>query len=90
MWYITLPGASTASHFALADSIALLNGENIYNATEIIAELRTIWLYVNNTEGKNGTKIECVNPGTAETISNTTLVGELIPLQKIDNTVNLL
>ena len=83
MWAITLPGTSFPSYFTLADSIGLLNGENIYNTTEITAELelRTIWLLVNNTEGKNGTKVQCVNPGTAKIISETTLIGEFILLQ---------
>ena len=78
-WAITLPGTSFPSYFTLADSIALLNGENIYNTTEIIAELelRTIRLFINNTEGKNGTKIQCVNTGTAKIVSETTLIGEL-------------
>lgn len=75
-WSITLPGASTASQFSLADSIALLNGENFYNMTVIQTEqTKTIRLHINNTEGKNGTKIQCINPGTAGVIDETTLIG---------------
>ena len=88
-WSITLPGSSAATFFTYESSIALLRSENIYNTTDIIEELelRTIWLHINNTEGKNGTKIRCINTGTAGVISETTLIGKLIPLQ--NNTLNL-
>ena len=76
MWYIILPGASTSSQFTHPESIALLNGEHIYKMPVIELGLtRTIKLYINSTEGKNGTIIQCVNPGTAEVISEMTLIG---------------
>ena len=85
VWSVGLPGDKVMSQFNLTGSVALLHMNNIYEMAEIIvesSELKTIRLYINNTEGKNGTKIACVDPGTAGVISATTLIGELILLQK--------
>ena len=79
-WFITLPGAPTASQFT-QEGIRLLHSENIYKMPAIKLELtKTIRLYINDTEGKNGTRIKCVNPTMAVIISETTLIGELILL----------
>ena len=79
VWSIILPGTSVVSQFYYQDTVTLLNNNGIYEMPGIEHELtRTIRLYINDTEGKNGTKLHCVNPATAYTISATTLTGELI------------
>ena len=83
VWSIILPGPSAVSQFYYQDTVTSLNNNGINEMPGIELELtRTIRLCINDTEGKNGTKIHCVNPATAYTISATTLTGELILLPK--------
>ena len=73
-WSITLPDNPNVLQFSFPISIALLNRHNFYEMQEFEHEMyKTIELFINNTEGTNGTRIQCVEPGAALSIYETTL-----------------
>ena len=73
-WAITLPGHPTPDQFLYPEHIARLNSHNFYKMPEVEHEMgKTIQLLINNTERTNGTRIQCVDIGSAMTINETTL-----------------
>ena len=75
-WYITLPGDNTQPlQFFYKEVIARLNSRNFYEMPTIEHDIgETIQLLINSTEGKNGTKIDCVDIGPSMTINETSII----------------
>ena len=76
-WFITLPGLHNAQPlpFFNEKTIENLNNHTFFKMPEIEHDLdKTIQLLINNTEGKNGTVIECVDVGLSLTINKTIII----------------
>ena len=71
-WSIQLADSETDTQFDYPSSISMLNGHSIYEID--IDTPDTIGLLINNTEGNNGTIIQCVDGHTVTTISQTTII----------------
>ena len=76
-WFITLPGLHNAQPlpFFNEKTIENLNNHTFFKMPEIEHDLdKTIQLLINNTEGKNGTVIECVDIGLSLIINKTIII----------------
>ena len=72
-WAITLPGHSVPLQFGFPEQINELHKHNLYKQDAMLDMDNTIQLLMNSTKGNNGTKIECVDIGSALTSDETTL-----------------
>ena len=70
-WTITLPGHRVPFQFGFQAQVKKLHKHNFY---KLKAMGNTVQLLINSTEGNNGTKIECVDVGSALTINETILI----------------
>ena len=53
----------------------LLNNRGFFKLADMTTErTKTIRLVVNSTDENNGTEIQCIDPGTAVTVNETTIV----------------
>ena len=74
-WSIQLAGSDNSIRFKFNHSIMLLNNRGFFKLADMTTErTKTIRLVVNSTDGNNGTEIQCIDPGTAVTVNETTIV----------------
>ena len=74
-WSIRPAGSDSFSRFRFNHSIMLLNNRGFFKLPDMTTERRkTIRLVINSTDGNNVTKIQCIDPGTAITVNETTIV----------------
>ena len=74
-WSIRLPGRENFNLFAFEASIRTLNDQGFYELSEEdIGRQTAIQLLINNTQGKNGTVIRCIDAGLSNTIAETILI----------------
>ena len=74
-WSIQLAGSDNSIRFKFHHSIMLLNNRGFFKLPDMTTERRkTIRLVVNSTDENNGTEIQCIDPGTAITVNETTIV----------------
>ena len=69
-WLILLSGSESYVSFGSSDM--LLNGRGFYDTTEYLSP--PLQLYINRTEGNNGTVIQCIDSYLSRIISETTLI----------------
>ena len=70
VWLIRLPGRENFNQFAIPASRMTLNDKGFY---EFGADT-IIQLQINNTVGKNGTVIRCIDASSSTTIAETILI----------------
>ena len=74
-WSIRLAGSDSFSRFKFNHSIMLLNNRGFFKLPDMTTERKNnIRLVINSTDGNNGTEIQCIDPGTAVTVNETTIV----------------
>ena len=69
-WLILLSGSESYVTFGPTD--VLLHGRGFYDVPTTMST--TLQLFINRTEGNNGTVIQCVNSYSGRIISETTLI----------------